>query len=125
MPDKAFFLIRLNEHIQYLKKVEATLEGKGNFQGSSHHDCQLGKWLYGVGSQEVAALQNERAQQIFNSLFEPHERFHSVTKQLLEQKFATNEAATQSAITEMHKLSQTLSQKLLELDAIAMVPNRK
>lgn len=125
MPDKAFFLIRLNEHIQYLKKIEATLKGKEDFQGSSHYDCQLGQWLYGVGSQEVAALQNEQAQQIFNSLFEPHERFHSVTKQLLEQKSAINEAATQSAMTEMHKLSQTLSQKLLELDAIAMAPNRK
>ena len=120
MPDKAFFLMRLNEHIQYLKKIEATLEGKEDFQGSSHYDCQLGQWLYGAGSQEVTALQDEQALQVFNSLFEPHERFHQVTKQLLEQKSAATETATQLAMTEMHRLSQVLSQKLLALDAVAM-----
>jgi hypothetical protein len=120
MPDKAFFLMRLNEHIQYLKKIEATLEGKEDFQGSSHYDCQLGQWLYGAGSQEVTALQDEQALQVFNSLLEPHERFHRVTKQLLEQKSAVNETTTQLAMTEMHKLSQILSQKLLALDALAM-----
>ena len=124
MPDKAFFLIRLTEHLQYLKKIEATLAGKEDFQGGSHYDCQLGQWLYGVGSQEVAALQDEQAQQIFNSLFEPHERFHQVTKQLLEKQSAVDATATQLAVTEMHKLSQILSQKLLALDAVAMTKTR-
>ena len=120
MPDKVFFLIHLKEHIQYLNKIEAALEGKADFQGSSHYDCQLGQWLYGIGSQEVTALQDEQALQVFNSLFEPHERFHQVTKQLLDKKLAVTETATQLAMTEMHRLSQVLSQKLLALDAVAM-----
>ena len=124
MPNKAFFLIRLNEHLQYLKKIEATLAGKENFQSSSHYDCQLGQWLYGIGSQEVAALQDEQAQQVFNSLFEPHERFHQVTQQLLENQSTVDKTTVQLAMTEMHKLSQILSQKLLTLDAVAMVKTR-
>lgn len=124
MSNKAFFLMRLNEHIQYLKKIEATLAGKENFQGSSHHDCQLGQWLYGTGIQEVAALQNKQAQQIFNSLFEPHERFHLVTQQLLEQQSTLDKSSIQLAMTEMHKLSQILSQQLLSLDALAMVKEK-
>ena len=124
MANKAFFIMRLNEHIQYLKKIEATLAGKGNFQGSSHYDCQLGQWLYGTGIQEVAALQNEQAQQIFNSLFEPHERFHLVTQQLLEKQSIPDNPSIQLAITEMHKLSQILSQQLLALDVVAMAKEK-
>jgi hypothetical protein len=124
MSNKAFFIMRLHEHIQYLKKIEATLAGKEDFQGSSHYDCKLGQWLYGTGIQEVADLQNKQAQQIFNSLFEPHERFHQVTKQLLEKQSALDKPSIQLAITEMHKLSQILSQQLLALDALAMAKER-
>lgn len=58
---KAFFLLRLNDHIQYLKKIDATLAGTNNFEGTDCHDCKLGKWLYGVGVQEVEVMQNAKA----------------------------------------------------------------
>jgi hypothetical protein len=116
--------MRLNEHIQYVRKIEATLAGKGNFQGSSHYDCKLGQWLYGTGIQEVAALQNKQAQQVFNNLFEPHERFHLVTQQLLEKQSTLDKPSIQLAITEMHKLSQILSQQLLALDALAIAKEK-
>jgi hypothetical protein len=113
-----FFLMRLNDHVQYLKKIEATLTGTGDFQGSDHHDCKLGQWLYGDGPNEVAALQNAKAQKIFDSLFEPHEHFHNVSKQALEKKQGGDEHAAQTAMTEMYKISHTLTKKLLELDSL-------
>lgn len=119
MSTKAFFLMRLNDHIQYLKNIESTLIGKGQFQGTDHHDCQLGKWLYGQGAEDIAALNNEKARDIFESLFEPHQRFHEISKQALEKKQAGDETAAQSIITEMHILSHTIAQKLLELDALS------
>jgi len=119
MPSKAFFLMRLNDHIQYLKKIDATLSGKVNFQGTSHNECKLGKWLYGEGVTEVAELQSGRAQEIFDSLFEPHERFHSVSKEALHKKLVGDEQGSKEAITEMHVLSCVISQKLLELDSLS------
>ncbi|RKZ38253.1 MAG: hypothetical protein DRQ49_00505 [Gammaproteobacteria bacterium] len=117
MPSKAFFLMRLNDHIQYLKKIEATLEGKGDFYGTHHHECKLGQWLYGEGANEVATLEQSReAQKIFDSLFEPHEQFHTVSKKALEK--ACPEKNAKIAITEMYKLSQILTQKLLALDTL-------
>jgi hypothetical protein len=118
MSTKVFFLMRLNDHIQYMKKIEATLAGVGNFPGTNHHDCKLGQWLYGEGANEVAGLQNSYAQEIFDSLFEPHERFHTISKQALEKKQAGDEIGTQIAMTEMYKLSQLITQKLLELDTL-------
>lgn len=119
MPTKAFFLMRLNDHVQYLKNIEATLVDKGDFQGTNHHDCKLGQWLYGDGAEEVAALSNSKAQEVFDSLFEPHERFHTISKQALEKKQAGDEPAAQAAMTEMHKLSHIIAHKLLELDTLA------
>jgi hypothetical protein len=119
MPAQAFFLMRLNDHIQYLKKIEATLIGQDNFQGTSHSECKLGKWLYGDGAKEVDMLQHPKAQELFKSLFEPHEQFHAMSKVALQRYQVGDKDGAQSSITEMHKLSHLISQKLLQLDAIS------
>jgi len=119
MPNQAFFLMRLNDHIQYLKNIEATLVGEGNFQGTSHLSCKLGQWLYAEGAEEVRALNNPLAKQVFDSLFEPHERFHTKSYEALTKHQEGDTQGAQKAITEMHQLSHLISQKLLELDALA------
>ncbi|OAD19712.1 methyl-accepting chemotaxis sensory transducer [Candidatus Thiomargarita nelsonii] len=113
-----FFLKRLNDHIQYLRKIEATLAGTGDFQDTDHHDCQLGQWLYGDGPNQVAALQNSKVQEIFDSIFEPHEHFHTISKQILEKKQGGDEPAAQNAMMDMYRISHILTQKLLKLDTL-------
>lgn len=117
---KAFFIKRLNDHIQYLKKINATLSGEGNFQGTKHTECKLGQWLYGEGKVEVDSLNNSKAQAVFASIFAPHERFHQVSKYALECKSRGDDTGVQAAVTEMHVLSNVISQKLLELDDISL-----
>lgn len=118
MADKAFFLMRLNDHVQYLRKIQATLEGKGDFQGSDYHDCKLGKWLYGSGADEAASI-GAGAKAVFDSLFEPHKLFHEASKQALEKQQAADGAGAKQAVTEMHRLSALLVNKLLDLDRMA------
>jgi Chemoreceptor zinc-binding domain len=113
---KAFFIMRLNDHIQYLKKIDAALNGKSDFQGTHHHDCKLGKWLYGIGSEEVAAMKHHKAKEVFDSLFEPHEHFHTIGKDALSKKQAGDADGAKVALTALYSLSATLTQKLLELD---------
>lgn len=117
---KAFFIKRLNDHIQYLKKINATLSGEGSFQGTKHTECKLGQWLYGEGKVEVDSLNNSKAQAVFASIFDPHERFHQVSKYALECKSRGDDTGAQAAVTEMHVLSNVISQKLLELDDISL-----
>jgi hypothetical protein len=116
MAGKAFFLQRLNDHIQYLKKIDNTLKGQGDFEGCDHHSCKLGLWVDKEGPQEVAALSNSKAVEIFESMKEPHEKFHAASKQALEKKRAGDEEGAKAAMTDMHSLSAILSNKLLELD---------
>jgi hypothetical protein len=118
MAAKAFFLMRLNDHVQYLKKMESTLKGKCNFQGTTHSECKLGQWLHGEGANEVATLTNSHAKTVFESLFEPHERFHVISKQALDKQHAGDNEGAKMAMTEMYGLSQMLTQKLLTLDTL-------
>ncbi len=113
---KAFFMLRLNDHIQYLKKIEKTLDGKGDFQGTDCHECKLGQWLYHEGRTEVAALQDGTAQALFDSLFEPHEQFHRVSQEAIAKAKAGDISGARLDATEMYKLSNVISQKLLALD---------
>jgi hypothetical protein len=119
MAGKAFFLMRLNDHVQYLKKIENTLADKGDFQGTCHTECKLGKWLYGEGAQEIAALQEaDKAQAIFDSIKDPHEQFHLISKTAVEKKKDGDESAAKAASTQMHVLSNTICNKLLDLDKL-------
>ena len=116
---KAFFLMRLNDHIQYLKKIEKRLKEENDFAGSSYKECKLGKWLYGEGGHEVACLNNKEAQEIFDSLFEPHQRFHEASSQALERYQSGDASGAHQAITEMYIFSRIITQKLLQLDAMS------
>ena len=41
MVGNAFFFQRLNDHIQYLRKVQGAIEDKNNFEGTDPHHCKL------------------------------------------------------------------------------------
>jgi hypothetical protein len=53
---------------------------------------------------------------LFDSLLEPHQRFHDVSQEAVEKYALGDAAGAKSAVTEMHKLSNVLISILLELD---------
>lgn len=118
MSGSAFFLQRMNDHVQYLRKIQATLEGKGDFHGSHHHECKLGQWLYGEGPDEASSVSNE-AKEVFDKLLSPHEAFHKMSHDAIEKQEAGDTDGAHQAVTEMHKLSAQLVDQLLMLDKLA------
>ncbi len=119
MAGSAFFLMRLNDHVQYLKKVNATLKGEMDFAGNSHDECKLGAWILNDGPAEVAKLSDPRAQEVFESIKAPHQKFHDVGKMAIAHKKTGEEEQATKLVTEMHKLSTDISNKLLELDKMS------
>jgi hypothetical protein len=115
MADTAFFLLRLNDHMQYLRKIQATLDDQGDFLGTDYRECKLGRWLYSDGPAAAAAL-GPVAQALFDSILGPHQRFHEASSLALERKRALELEGMRLAITEMLKLSAMLVDKLLTLD---------
>ncbi|MCG7957104.1 MAG: CZB domain-containing protein [Candidatus Thiodiazotropha endolucinida] len=117
MNESAFFLRRMNDHVQYLSKIKATLEDKGDFQGTDHHSCKLGLWLDSDGPIESSAI-SAQAREAFDHLLDPHERFHHASKRALACKAAGDRIGMEDAMTEMFKLSSTLVNILIELDSM-------
>jgi len=113
----AFFFKRINDHIQYLSKIEKTLDGKGEFQGTPFDSCQLGIWLYGEGRSEAEALGQE-AVSLFDALMQPHKEFHDASHRALTLRAQGDEAGSQRAVTEMMKLSVNLINSLGKLDEL-------
>jgi hypothetical protein len=113
--NKAFFVQRLNDHIQYLGKVTNTLKGADNFQGTNCHQCKLGTWIDSEGKHTIAQLTSD-AQAQFHELMEKHELFHDHSNAALLKHKAGDHLGSRRAMTEMHKLSGQLVNLLLDLD---------
>lgn len=118
MTGTAFFFQRMNDHVQYLKKIQSTLDGKGDFHGTDFHDCKLGKWLYDDGPEEASAV-SEEARRLFDNLLEPHQRFHDSSHEAVQKHLDGDNEGAKAAVTEMYKLSNVLINILLKLDKLA------
>lgn len=114
----AFFFLRINDHINYLRRIEKTLDGTGDFRGTAHTACKLGLWMHGEGRAEAETLGPEGAA-LFDELFHPHELFHEASARALVLKEQGDETGSHAAITEMFRLSLTLVNKLTELDKLS------
>ncbi len=118
MSESAFFLRRMNDHIQYLGKLKATLEDRGDFQGTDHHSCKLGHWLDSEGADQSSAI-SEEARRIFDSILEPHQQFHQSSQQALICKTNGDIPGMEEAMTQMFKLSAKLVDMLMKLDTMS------
>ncbi|UOG92807.1 MAG: CZB domain-containing protein [Candidatus Thiothrix sulfatifontis] len=113
--NNAFFIQRLNDHIQYLRKVTNTLKGVDDFEGTACTECKLGQWLYHNGHEH---LQNSAPDGsfLFEFLEKNHKRFHDSSDEALAQYRNGNAVGSYRAVTEMHKLSNEMVALLLKAD---------
>ena len=112
---KAFFMQRLNDHIQYLDKVTRTIKGKMEFAGTNCRCCKLGQWIYAEGREEISSYAPAAAP-LFEQLIEKHEEFHVISNTILAQFHAGDISQIHQEMTEVHKLSSQLVSILLDID---------
>ncbi len=118
MEKKAFFLKRLNDHVQYLRKMKGRLDGTNQFEPTTCQMCALGDWLYGEGQREANEY-GESMLTLFNALLVPHERFHQASNEALRCQQTGDEVGMRRAFTEVHTLSNTLVTILLQMDGVS------
>lgn len=111
----AFFLQRMNDHVQYLRKIKETLNHQNDFYGCDCHLCALGRWLDNEGKEQAQSY-GEDVQKLFEKLDQQHAEFHQVSQQALECSDNGDEKGSYEAMTQMHKLSNQLVNLLLEMD---------
>ena len=117
MKEKAFFLRRLNDHTQYLNKVNAALSGRIEFQGTYPCGCKLGGWLCGDGEQDIESYGNDSLD-VFYELYREHQKFHDASNEALTSHQNNDTPKKTEAFTQMHVLSAKLVNLLLKLDTM-------
>ena len=118
MDCKEIFTHAIESHLEYLKNIQKNIDGSGDYCGTDHHLCPLGKWLYGEGKTDVKAC-GRKAEKIFEQLFEPHEQFHHVSDTSIKAFDENNRTLAKESLTEMLYLSGKLMKLLMELNEIA------
>ncbi len=71
----AFFFQRINDHIQYLRRLEQTLKDQGDFRGYDFHSCKLGQWIDTEGPSQIPEGA-DKAKLVFAEMNTVHEHFH-------------------------------------------------
>lgn len=117
MEKQAFYLKCMNDHVQYLRKIKATLKDEGDFQGTECTQCRLGKWLYNEAEQDLGEYGAEM-QALYQTLLAQHQQFHDASSNALVCHCHQDEPGQYREVTEMHLLSNNLIQTLLQMDRI-------
>lgn len=93
-----------------LRKFLDHNEGLTPQQASSHHDCELGKWLYGEALTkykhvpEMAVLERE------------HKQLHATVKTIVDFKSAGNATAAEAEYAKIETLSQRIVNLLTTIE---------
>ena len=119
MSNETVFIKAIKFHIEYLKNIQQNINGAGDYCGTNHQSCTMGKWMHGEAADDVEKLGAE-AENIFQQLFEPHEKFHEVSNTSIEAFNNNDHELAKSASMEMIFLSDKLTKLLLELHQIAV-----
>ncbi|MCW8931488.1 MAG: CZB domain-containing protein [Gammaproteobacteria bacterium] len=119
MCSKTVFIQTIESHLEYLKEVQQSINSSGDYCGTNHLSCTMGKWMYGEGAEDVKKMGNN-AEQIFQQLFEPHEEFHEVSSTSIKAFNNNNHELAKHSLTKMIFLSNKLTKLLLQLNEIAI-----
>ena len=119
MSNKTVFIQAIESHLNYLNEVQHSINSAGDFCGTNHQSCTMGKWLHGQAAEDVKKI-GKNAEEIFQQLFEPHEKFHEVSSASIKAFNDYDHLVAKSSLTEMIFLSNQLTKLLHELNDIAL-----
>jgi len=74
---KAELLRRVVDHAVWMDNVIKAIEGKTNWRPTDHTQCNLGKWYYSKGKEDIERFGSE-ALDIFNEIEPAHKRLHTL-----------------------------------------------
>ena len=110
-PDRPFaqrkvdFNMARSKHLSWKTRLRAFLDGKEAMtvaQATSHHDCDLGKWLYGAGLKEYGHLPE------MQKLENEHAEMHGVVKRVVELKTSGDAVRAEQEYAKVGPLSGSI-----------------
>ncbi len=101
------------KHKLWKTRLRAFLDGESSMsedEAVSHHDCDLGKWLYGVGLRDHGELPQ------MQELEKIHAEMHTLIKQVIRARKEGDMAKAESAFARVERYSDRIVSLLEELE---------
>ena len=102
------------KHNSWKSKMRHFINGETSMSESeavSHHDCELGKWLYSDGKTQFGRLAE------FQELENIHAKLHGNVRSIISKKNAGDASGAEDQYKELEKASGKVINLLDELDA--------
>lgn len=103
------------KHAAWKSKMRRFLNGEmtmSEAEAVSHHDCQLGKWLYSDGKANFSTIPE------FRELESIHAKLHSYVRGIINMKNSGDVSGAENEFKSLDAASERVIQLLDELDRI-------
>jgi len=78
-----YLIEKIIDHAKFMLNIAEAVERREIISVVSHHECDLGKWYYSVGSKEITICGAE-GERIFRDMEALHKNIHDIGKQVME-----------------------------------------
>ncbi len=107
-------LTRIIDHGNFMQNVMKTIEGVIHWEPVDHMSCELGKWYYNHGLEEVQKYGAE-AVKLFREIEEPHKKIHQAGIEAIKLKNEGKLQESYDKVNEMIDVSHQIVDKLISL----------
>ncbi len=103
-------------HLSWKMRLRDFLDGKESLRSkevTSHHDCELGKWIYSQGMKLYGDMQE------MQKLEKEHARMHEHIKKVVEAGNADNHQVAEALMSDIEPLSREIVTLLNKIESMA------
>jgi methyl-accepting chemotaxis protein len=115
-------LTRIIDHGIWMQNVMKTIEGEISWNPTDHLSCDLGKWYYSRGLEDIQKF-DSGAVQIFRDLEEPHRLIHQYGIEAIRLRNEGNLDEAYIKVDQMIEVSRDIVDKLISLYKIIVSKN--
>jgi methyl-accepting chemotaxis protein len=109
-----YLIEKIIDHAKFMLDIAEAVERREIISIISHHECDLGKWYYSVGSKEVmmCGVEGER---LFRDMEAPHKSIHDLGRQVIEAVKKGSSDEIIQLLSKMVEDSQNIVNDLIRL----------
>jgi methyl-accepting chemotaxis protein len=107
-------LKRIVDHAVWMEKISLSLESKIDWTPTDHTQCNLGKWYYSKGKEEIK-MYDQKAVEIFKSIEAPHAKLHTIGISAIKKAKEDKPKEAIELAKKMYQESKEIIDKLFQL----------
>jgi methyl-accepting chemotaxis protein len=109
-----YLIEKIIDHAKFMLNIAEAVERREIINVTSHHECDLGKWYYSVGSKEMTICGAE-GERLFRDIEASHKNLYDIGRQVMETMKRENMDELIQLLSKMIEDSQNIINDLVRL----------